>query len=241
MEAKQKLEDGATYIGPYVSSWAVKQAVDEARKIFRIPTCNRKFPQEIGKGRPCLNYFIKQCSAPCRGKIKENEYREQVKDALDFLRGGSSASIRDLTERMNEAAENLEFERAARIRDRIQAIRNIGDKQKVVATRDKESKISLPLRKDLGIVALRFFDFPMAGYMIGKIFLWEMWATPKQPYGIFTAILRNAASPAPNNHGRRTRKRGYFGAVAIGKSGTKGQAGGTPKRGAGAAGPNVLQ
>ena len=141
MEAKQKLEDGATYIGPYVSSWAVKQAVDEARKIFRIPTCNRKFPQEIGKGRPCLNYFIKQCSAPCRGKIKENEYREQVKDALDFLRGGSSASIRDLTERMNEAAENLEFERAARIRDRIQAIRNIGDKQKVVATRVREQDI----------------------------------------------------------------------------------------------------
>lgn len=140
-EAKQKLDDGATYIGPYTSSWAVKQAVDEARKVFRLPTCNRRFPQEIGRGRPCLNFFIKQCSAPCRGKISQKEYAEQIKDALDFLRGGSIASLKDLTQRMNEAAENLEFERAARIRDRIHAIKNIGDKQKVVAARVREQDI----------------------------------------------------------------------------------------------------
>lgn len=140
-EAKQKLEDGAEYIGPYTSSWAVKQSVDEARKVFRLPTCSRRFPQEIGKGRPCLNFFIKQCCAPCRGKISEKEYEESVGQALDFLRGGSAASLRELTRRMNEAADNLEFETAARIRDRINAIKKLGDHQKVVAARVREQDI----------------------------------------------------------------------------------------------------
>ncbi|XOQ43958.1 MAG: UvrABC system protein C [Clostridium sp.] len=140
-EAKQVVNDGAEYIGPFVSSWAVKQAVDEALKIFRLPSCTRKFPQDIGKGRPCLYYYIKQCCAPCRGKISETEYREYVAEALEFLRGGSAKSIRTLTEKMNEAAENLEFERAARLRDRIAAIRKMGDRQKVVASRVKEQDV----------------------------------------------------------------------------------------------------
>jgi len=124
-EAKQKLNDGAEYIGPYTSSFSVKQSVDEARKIFKLPTCSRKFPQEIGKGRPCLNYFIKQCCAPCRGKLSEEEYEGYVDEALEFLKGGSVASVKDMTQQMNEAAENLEFERAARIRDRISAVKRI--------------------------------------------------------------------------------------------------------------------
>ncbi|MCI9273243.1 MAG: excinuclease ABC subunit UvrC [Clostridiales bacterium] len=140
-QAKQKLDDGGTYIGPYTSSLSVKQSVDEARKVFLLPTCNRKFPQEMGKKRPCLNFYIKQCSAPCRGKITQKEYMEQVKDALDFLRGGSAASLKDLARRMEEAAENLEFEKAARLRDRIAAIKTIGDKQKVVAARVREQDI----------------------------------------------------------------------------------------------------
>ena len=79
-EAKQLVDDGAEYIGPYVSSWSVKQAVDEALKIFRLPSCSRRFPQDIGKGRPCLNYYIKQCCAPCRGRMKPEEYREAVSE-----------------------------------------------------------------------------------------------------------------------------------------------------------------
>ncbi len=140
-EAKQALDDGATYLGPYTSAWAIKQSVDEVSKIFRLPTCSRRFPQEMGKGRPCLNYYIKQCCGLCRGKISSEEYRETVSEALDFLRGGSAASVRELTERMNEAAENLEFERAARIRDRIEAIRRIRDRQKVVAARVQEQDV----------------------------------------------------------------------------------------------------
>ena len=131
----QKQDDGATYIGPYKSSFYVKTAVEEANKIFMLPTCNRKFPQDFRKARPCLNYHIKQCMAPCTGRVKVEEYRESVQQALDFLKGGSSNSVKQLTAQMEEAAENLEFERAARIRDKIAAVKKMGDKQKVVANK----------------------------------------------------------------------------------------------------------
>ena len=131
----QKKDDGATYIGPYKSSYYVKSAVEEANKIFMLPTCSRKFPQDFGKARPCLNYHIKQCMAPCTGRVKLADYQESVSQALDFLKGGSGNSIRQLTAQMEEAAENLEFERAARLRDKINAVRRMGDKQKVVANK----------------------------------------------------------------------------------------------------------
>ena len=131
----QKQDDGATYIGPYKSSYYVKSAVEEANKIFMLPTCSRKFPQDFRKGRPCLNYHIRQCMAPCTGRVKPEEYRESMEQALEFLKGGSSNSVKQLTAQMEAAAENLEFERAARIRDKIAAVRKMGDKQKVVANK----------------------------------------------------------------------------------------------------------
>lgn len=131
----QKKDDGAEYIGPYKSSYYVKSAVEEANKIFMLPTCNRHFPQDFRKGRPCLNYHIKQCMAPCTGKVKLKDYRESVNQALEFLRGGSSNSIKQLTVQMEEAAENLEYERAAKIRDKINAVKKMRDKQKVVANK----------------------------------------------------------------------------------------------------------
>ncbi|MGN0489527.1 MAG: excinuclease ABC subunit UvrC [Ruminococcus sp.] len=129
----QKKDDGATYIGPYKSSYYVKQAVEEANKIFKLPTCRRSFPKDFGKDRPCLNFHIKQCLAPCTGKVKFAEYNENVEQALEFLKGGSNTSIKQLTEDMEQASENLEFERAAKIRDKIAAIKKMADKQKVVA------------------------------------------------------------------------------------------------------------
>lgn len=129
----QKKDDDATYIGPYKSSYYVKQSVEEANKIFKLPTCHRCFPRDFGKGRPCLNFHIKQCLAPCTGRVKFSEYNENVEQALEFLKGGSSESVKQLTADMEKAAENLEFERAAKIRDKIASIRKMADKQKVVA------------------------------------------------------------------------------------------------------------
>lgn len=131
----QKKGDGAEYIGPYKSSYYVKSAVEQANKIFMLPTCNRKFPQDFRKGRPCLNYHIKQCMAPCMGKVKLKDYKESVEQALVFLKGGSSNLLKQLNSDMEQAAENLEFERAARIRDKINAVKKMGEKQKVVANK----------------------------------------------------------------------------------------------------------
>ena len=140
-EVKKVEDDGAKYIGPYMSSWSIKQTIDSARKIFKLPDCNRKFPQDFGKGRPCLNYYIKQCCAPCRGKVSEEEYNEAFQEALDFIKGGSSTSVKSLTEKMEQAAENLEFELAARLRDRINAIGMMRARQKVVASRVEEQDV----------------------------------------------------------------------------------------------------
>lgn len=138
---KQVEDDGAIYIGPYMSSYFVKNAVDQAIKIFKLPTCGKKFPQDIAKGRPCLNYHIKLCNAPCKGKINHKEYMETIKEATEFLKGGSNADIKKMTEEMNLAAENLEFEKAARLRDRIIAVKRMADNQKVVGARVEEQDV----------------------------------------------------------------------------------------------------
>lgn len=154
----QKADDGAEYIGPYKSSFYVKSAVEEANKIFMLPTCNRRFPQDFRKGRPCLNYHIKQCMAPCTGRVKLKDYRESLGQALDFLKGGSSNSIKQLTEQMNEAAENLEFERAARIRDKINAVKKMGEKQKVVANKVLDEDVIGSFSDD-GKICFQVFRF----------------------------------------------------------------------------------
>ena len=154
----QKQDDGATYIGPYKSSYYVKSAVEEANKIFMLPTCNRRFPQDFRKSRPCLNYHIKQCMAPCTGRVKLSEYRESLNQALEFLKGGSSNSVRQLTAQMEEAAENLEFERAARIRDKIAAVKKMGEKQKVVANKVLDEDIIAGF-SDSGKTCFQVFRF----------------------------------------------------------------------------------
>ncbi len=134
-------DDGAQYMGPYTSGTAVREAVDEACRIFRLPTCGKKFPRDFGKGRPCLNYSIKQCMGVCRGRVSKEEYGEALSQALEFLRSDTDTTIKKLTQQMEECAENLEFERAAKLRDRISAIRKIREKQKVVMTRIEEQDV----------------------------------------------------------------------------------------------------
>ena len=130
--AKQTADDGATYIGPYVSSFAVTQVVEEANTAFRLPNCSRQFPQDFKKGRPCLNYHIKRCMGVCSGRISEREYAETLSQAIAYMRSDSASTIKLLTEQMEEASEQLQYERAARLRDRIEAIRRISEHQKVM-------------------------------------------------------------------------------------------------------------
>lgn len=139
-EAK-KPDSTGDFIGPYTSSYFVKNAVDQAVKIFKLPTCSKRFPEDFGKHRPCLNFHIKQCCGLCRGKISEEEYNDTIKEAVDFLKNGTSLSIKELEKEMLEASENLEFERAAKIRDRITAVKRMGDKQKVVESKVREQDV----------------------------------------------------------------------------------------------------
>ncbi len=154
----QKKDDGATYIGPYKNSYYVKSAVEEANKIFMLPTCSRVFPRDFRKGRPCLNYHIKQCMAPCTGRVKLSDYKESLSQALDFLKGGSSNSIKQLTAQMEQAADNLEFERAARIRDKINAVKKMGEKQKVVANKMLDEDVIASFT-DSGKICFHIFRF----------------------------------------------------------------------------------
>ena len=139
-EAK-KPDSTGEFIGPYTSSYYVKNAVDQTVKIFKLPTCGKKFPEDFGKGRPCLNFHIKQCCGLCRGKISQKEYNETIKEAVEFLKNGTTISIKELEKEMLEAAENLEFERAAKIRDRITSVKRMSDKQKVVASKVREQDV----------------------------------------------------------------------------------------------------
>lgn len=127
-----KKDDGSEYIGPYLSSYSVRQSVDAANKIFKLPQCNKVFPRDFGKSRPCLNYYISQCCGLCTGKIKKTDYDEAVDGAIAFLKGDSRDIIADLRVKMEKAAEELDFEQAAKLRDRINSIERIKEKQKVV-------------------------------------------------------------------------------------------------------------
>lgn len=121
-----------TYIGPFMSGYTVVNTVDIVHNVFKLPTCTRKFPQEFGKQRPCLNFHINKCMGVCSGKISKEEYNKTVKDALEFIQKGSNEIVQTLKEKMEQASENLDFEVAAKYRDRLRAIEKIKENQKAV-------------------------------------------------------------------------------------------------------------
>ncbi len=158
-EAKQTADDGAQYIGPFMSSYAVKQAVDEANKIFMLSTCSRPLSHgKKGGPRPCLNHHIGQCCAPCTGRVDPDAYQERVNEAIEFLTQGSARTMATLQKRMEDAAERLDFEQAARLRDRIQAIKKMGERQKVVLSRVEEQDV-IALAQGSGAACFEVFRF----------------------------------------------------------------------------------
>lgn len=150
--------DGAEYLGPYMSGLAVRNIIEEANSIFRLSTCNKSFPRDIGRERPCLNYFIKKCSAPCARKISRDDYDESVKQAVAFIKGGAASTLKSLNAQMKEAAESLDFERAAKLRDSIYSIKRITDKQKVIQSPIPEQDI-IVLEKGIKEACFEVFRF----------------------------------------------------------------------------------
>lgn len=139
--ALQKDNENADYYGPFTSSFAVREMVEAASDVFRLPRCTRRFPQDIGKGRPCLNAHIGKCMAVCSGKIRNEDYREAVESALHMIRHGQADIMKTLKARMEDAAGRLDFERAALIRDQLAAIEKVSRGQKVVRSEVAEQDV----------------------------------------------------------------------------------------------------
>lgn len=128
---KNTLKSGV-YSSPYTSGLIARETVNEVNRVFKLPTCNRKFPQDFRKQRPCLNYHIKNCMGVCTGKISQSEYLSIIEQAKNFIKNGSSESIERMEKEMNQASENLDFEKAIILRDRIESIKKSAQKQKII-------------------------------------------------------------------------------------------------------------
>ena len=133
--APRALEDGAKYYGPYGGRYLTQKAIDTLRLTFKLPGCGKQFPRDIGKERPCLNYQLGNCDGWCRGVPDQAEYQERMRQAASLLSGSYKPVAAELKSRMLEASEALEFERAAELRDRMNAIEALGQKQLVTAGR----------------------------------------------------------------------------------------------------------
>ena len=159
-------KDKSRYFGPYTSAAAVKDTIELLNKLYQLCTCNRVLPRDIGIERPCLNYHIKQCLAPCQGYVSKEEYRQQVAGALEFLNGNYSPILKDLEEKMKKAAEAMEFEDAARYRDLLSSVRQVSQKQKITEGVGEDKDI-LALYQDETEAVVQVF-FVRDGKLIGR-------------------------------------------------------------------------
>ena len=137
-------KDKSRYFGPYTSATAVKDTIDLVKKLYKIRSCSKNLPRDIGKERPCLYYQIGQCNAPCQGTFTKEEYRKSVADAVDFLNGNHGSVLKELEEKMNQASEDMEFEKAIEYRDLMRSIRQVSQRQKITSG-DGEDKDVLAL------------------------------------------------------------------------------------------------
>ena len=165
-KTRRRLDDGALYIGPITDATAVNETIDMIHKIWPIRKCRKKLPRDIGRERPCLNYHIGECEAPCAGLISKEEYGEYVKEAVRLLSGHPEELVKKLKAEMAEASKNLEFEKAASLRDKIKWINRIGEKQKMENTSVGDADvIAMKLAEGEGLFQIFFMR---GGKLVGR-------------------------------------------------------------------------
>lgn len=167
LKVRKILKDGAKYYGPYVSGITIKNTLEIIQKLFKPPTCHRRFPQDIKKGRPCLNYHINNCFAPCTGRVTKEEYRKIFLDITKFLDGSYKDLTKSLKEEMLEASKNLEFEKAAALRDKIESINEITNNQKIINANHRTDKDVIAIAREDGIAFCEVF-FIRSGKVLGR-------------------------------------------------------------------------
>lgn len=166
MMARRMKKDKAKYFGPYTSAGAVKDTIELIRKLYHIRSCNRSLPKDIGKERPCLNYHIHQCYAPCQGYISGEEYRKSIDEVVRFLNGNYDPILKELEEKMLDASENLEFEKAIEYRELLASVQKIAQKQKITDTAgDDRDIIAMASEGEDAVVQVFFIR---GGRLIGR-------------------------------------------------------------------------
>ncbi len=163
---RKMLKDKARYFGPYTSSQAVRDTIDLIHKLYHLRSCSRNLPRDIGKERPCLNYHIKQCDAPCQGYISQEKYREAVDEVLRFLNGNYDIILSDLERKMNAASEALEFERAIEYRELISSVKQVAQKQKITDSSGEDRDVLAVASEEEDAVVQVFFI--RGGRLIGR-------------------------------------------------------------------------
>ena len=193
--ARQMYKDKAKYYGPYTSAGAVKDTIDLIHKLYGIRTCNKQLPKMQGKERPCLNYHIHQCPAPCQGYISKEEYAKSVKKVLTFLNGDYTPILKELEEKMLEASEEMEFEKAIEYRELLNSVTKIAQKQKITHA-DGEDRDILALACDDRDAVVQIF-FVRDGRMIGRDHFYLRIVNEDTPAQILTSFIKQFYAGTP--------------------------------------------
>ena len=195
MLARTMQKDKAKYFGPYTSAGAVKNTIELIRKIYHIRNCNRNLPRDTGKERPCLNYHIKQCKAPCQGYITEQEYRKSIDKVIRFLNGHYDEVLKELEAKMQEASENMEFERAIEYRELLGSVKQIAEKQKITDSRGEDRDI-LAVAKDAEDAVVQVF-FIRGGRLIGRDHFFLRNASDSTKEELLTSFIKQFYAGSP--------------------------------------------
>ena len=166
MLARTMQKDKAKYFGPYTSSQAVRDTIDLLHKLYHIRSCSRILPRDIGKERPCLNYHIRQCDAPCQGYISKEEYGRAVAEVIHFLNGNFEGILKSLEEKMQDASDALEFEKAIEYRELLNSVKKVAQKQKITDSSGEDRDILAVAMEEEDAVVQVFFI--RGGRLIGR-------------------------------------------------------------------------
>ena len=233
--SRKMQKDKARYFGPYTSSQAVRDTIDLIHKLYHLRSCNRSLPRDIGKERPCLNYHIKQCDAPCQGYISQEEYGKSVNEVLKFLNGNYDAVLKDLEEKMNAASEALEFERAIEYRELLNSVKKVAQKQKITDSSGEDRDV-LAVAFHEGDAVVQVF-FIRGGRLIGRDHFYLRITDGESPSEILNSFIMQYYAGTPFIPGELmlqaevedrevleewlTSKRGQKVAIRVPKKGTK--------------------
>ena len=195
MFSRTMKKDKSKYFGPYSSAGAVKDTIELLNKLYLLRTCNRSLPKDIGAERPCLNYHIGQCTAPCQGYVSKEEYAQQISGAMEFLVGNYKPVLKSLEERMKDAAEKLEFEEAARLRDLHASVKSVAQKQKITDS-EGDDKDVIAMARDKDEVVVQVF-FVRDGKLIGREHYYMTNVSEEQPGAIIQDFVKQFYAGTP--------------------------------------------